>query len=83
MRSRSGLPVGKQLRFMSSEPMFARRLHMMFGTCGCVKHAAFGDTDWPSTGYYNQRLARGIIKAASSFLFAVRCDALILRVLLI
>ena len=67
VRSRSGLPVGKQLRFMSSEPMFARRLHMMFGTCGCVKHAPFGDTDWPSTWYYNQKLARGIIKAASSF----------------
>ena len=67
MKGRSGLPVGKQLRFMSSEPMFARKLHLTFGTCSCVRHATFGDTDWHRTGYYNQRLARGIIQAMQSF----------------
>ena len=29
----------------------------------CWKHAAFNDVEWPETGFYDQKLARGIIAA--------------------
>ena len=64
MVGKSGNPVGKQLQFMSTHKSFAEHLHKCFGTCECVgKHAAFNDVEWPETGFYNQKLARGIIAA--------------------
>ena len=65
MIGKTGLPVGKQLKFMSTESIFAKKLHSLFGTCTCVKHSPLGDTDWHETGNTN-RLARGIIQAMKS-----------------
>ena len=49
---------------MSSHKSFAEHLHKCFGTCECVgEHAAFNDVEFPETGFYNQKLARGIIAA--------------------
>ena len=66
VRSKSGAPVGKKLRFQCSHAAFARVLHDLFGECTCQSHANFNDVDFHATGTYSQALADGIVKAAAA-----------------
>ena len=63
VKGKTGLPVGKQLRFQSTAEAFAIHMHVKFGTCTCTKHSSFSQTDWSDTANYNQVLAREIIRA--------------------
>ena len=63
VKGKTGLPVGKQLRFQSTAEAFAIHMHVKFGTCTCTKHSSFSQTDWSDTANYNQVLAREMIRA--------------------
>ena len=68
VRSRSGLPVGNS--FVSClAHVCTKTSHDVWHMC-CVKHATFCRI----AGYYNQKLARGIFKAASRFQFSVGAE---------
>ena len=49
--------VGKRLRFVSDSEAFCRPLRK-YQACECAEHATFGQVDWSSTAFYNDKLAR-------------------------
>ena len=66
-KSKSGLPVGKSLRFACTHEEFASELSARFGSCTCEKHAPMLDVNYHETGNYNSTLAAGILAAAAKF----------------
>ena len=49
--------VGKRQSFVSDSEAFRRPLRKYQG-CECSEHATFGQVDWSSTAFYNDKLAR-------------------------
>ena len=66
-KSKSGLPVGKCLRFACTHGEFAACLDAKFGSCSCEKHAPMHDVIFSETGNYNSKLAAGILEAAGKW----------------
>ena len=66
-KSKSGLPVGKSLRFACTHEEFASELSARFGSCTCERHAPMLDVNYHETGNYNSTLAAGILAAAAKF----------------
>ena len=64
VKGHDGLGVGKSLTFCSSAFSFCQHLHRKFGCCKCLNHSPFSKVDFTATGFYNQKLADGILKAA-------------------
>ena len=64
VKGHDGLGVGKSLTFCSSAFSFCQHLHKKFGCCKCLNHSPFSKVDFTATGFYNQKLADGILKAA-------------------
>ena len=64
VKGHDGLGVGKSLTFCSSIFSFCQHLHRKFGCCKCSNHSPFSKVDFTATGFYNQKLADGILKAA-------------------
>lgn len=61
-----GLPIKKQLSFMSGDPNFAASLDRRFGTCNHEEHAHFSEVSFSITAFYTRQLARGILNAVLS-----------------
>ena len=60
---KSCLPIGKQLRFVSTSGAFVTSLERRFGQCDCPEHAALNEVHFGKTALYSPVLARGILNA--------------------
>ena len=60
---KSCLPIGKQLRFVSTSGAFVTSLERRFGQCDCPKHSALNEVHFGKTALYSPVLARGILNA--------------------
>ena len=60
------LPVGKKLRFVANSESFVQKLIHRFGNCSCSKHADLSSVVYTQTGFYNRKLARGILDAVKA-----------------
>ena len=58
-----GLPVSKQLRFVSNSGAFVLNLERKFGTCQCEEHSPMSEVTYSNTALYTPKLARGILHA--------------------
>lgn len=70
MKNQKGMSIGKVFGFSTSSKIFKDRLSQAFGTCTCAasQHAGLTDVSWPSTAYYNDALAKEILKSAKEAL---------------
>ena len=68
LASSNGKPVGKTLCFTSTSKKFTEKLYRSFGICKCHVHAAFQETDWTQTAFYNKKLAKAIVQGAQEAL---------------
>ena len=65
-KGKDGLPIGKVMQFRSSHKGFCLSLRGRFGKCTCDKHSPLDQVTWTDTGFYNRKLARGIINGAKA-----------------
>lgn len=59
-----GRAVGKSLRFRSNSFAFCQHLKKKFGTCNCAEHSSLSSTSFQETGFYTDKLAGSLIRAA-------------------
>ncbi len=61
-----GLPIKKQLSFMSDNPNFSASLDRRFGVCDHTEHAHFSEVSYSVMAFYSRQLARGVLNAVLS-----------------
>ena len=54
------------MKFRCSHKNFGLSLRGRFGKCTCDKHSPLDQVTWTDTGFYNKKLARGILNGAKA-----------------
>ena len=64
-KARNGQSIGKVLGITSNSKQFVMSLSKAFGQCTCVdSHASMNEVDWSETAFYNNCMAKVMIRAA-------------------
>ena len=64
-KAKNGQSIGKVLGITSNSKQFVMSLSKAFGQCTCVdSHASMNEVDWSETAFYNNCMAKVMIRAA-------------------
>ena len=64
-KAKNGQSIGKVLGITSNSKQFVMTLSKAFGRCTCVdSHASMSEVDWSETAFYNNCMAKVMIRAA-------------------
>lgn len=63
---RTGLPINKQLKFVSNKREFLQVLEQAFGRCTCAAHEPMLGVNWAETAFYNTKLARVMLNGVKT-----------------
>ena len=63
---RAGLPINKQLKFVSNNREFLQVLEQAFGRCTCAAHEPMLGVNWAAAAFYNTKLARVILNGVKT-----------------
>ena len=64
-KAKNGQSIGKVLGITSNSKQFVMNLSKAFGQCTCVdSHASMNEVDWSETAFYNNCMAKVMIRAA-------------------